>query len=195
MAMDCIEELTETFKKNGATVQYVLNECGKMTNIIFTYGAYTSYVDVIEKGNQYKILCYGDYSTYVLGKNWWHVYLDDIGTREFNADYIAEKVEAGEVYEFDPGKFIKDVKEYFKENNINRKSVGDAWDDEDVEASLEEVDGTTSAIEFVNMISDIIDPSVWELAQSWGWKLRDHFLCWIAIIRYAQNKLKEDKAK
>lgn len=195
MAMDCIEELTESFKKNGATVQYVLDERGNMTNIVFKYGAYTSYVDVIEKGNQYKILCYGDYSTYVLGKNWWHVYLEDIGTREFNADYIAEKVEAGEPYEFDPGKFIEDVKEYFRENNINRESVGDEWDDEDIESTLEEVDGTSSAIEFVNTIADIVDPNVWEIAQHWGWKLKDHFLCWIAIIRYAQKKLKEDIEK
>ena len=191
--MDRVDEIVESFKRNNADVKYVLNENGKMTNIEFEYSGCKSYIDVIEKDNTYKIICYGDYKTFVLGSNWWHVYLDDIGTRDFNLDYVASKVEAGEAYEFEADKFRDDVHEYFEENGINKDTYREFFEDRDVEYYLNEVSGRVEAVEFINMCDDELGLAIWEVAGKWGYKLTKHFIIWVAIIKYAQEKLQEDK--
>lgn len=192
---DAVGEIVEMFKRNNAKVSYVLNDMNKMTSIEFEYYGSKSYIDVIEKENTYKIICYGDYRAYVLGSNWWHVYLDDIGTKDFNLDYVASKVEAGEAYEFDPEDFIKDVKEYFEENNINADTYKDIWEAEDVEYNLNNVDGYVSAMDFVDMMDNAAELGLWEVAGKWGYRLRQHFICWMAIIRFAQEQFEKDQAE
>ncbi len=185
-------------------VDYTIDEHGNMTNIEFWRNGYTSYIDIIKRvskdnGNtrEFKVVCYGDYESFVLGQNWWNFYLDDIDP--YNLGYNLEKVEAGKARVFDYEAFVQDAKEYFEENEYDEKTLGEeAWSD--IQYEIDEVESEYDRVPHLEKIEEIFkdylgyEPSEFMMAACrWGYVYADHFICQMAIIKIAQDAYRKER--
>lgn len=174
----------ETIKKsmkNGSQITYILDRDGHMTNIIFNRKGNYSYIDVIRKRGAYAICFYGDYKPLVIQGNWRDMTLDEIPTRNFS--YIFEKIDAGEYEEFDVDEFHKEAKEYFAEYENK----------EELYAIIDRVEYEHERYRcFEELVEVTDDPGVAEGFLDLGMVATPHFMCWMAIIELAQEKMRED---
>lgn len=185
-------------------VDYTIDEHGNMTNIEFWRDGYTSYIDIIKRvskdnGNtrEFKVVCYGDYESFVLGQNWWNFYLDDIDP--YNLGYNLEKVEAGKARVFDYEVFVQDAMEYFKDHEYYGKTIGeDAWSD--IQDEIDEVEGEYYRMSHLEKIEEILKDCVgleaidfMMDAHAWGYVYADRFLCQMAIIKIAQDAYRKER--
>lgn len=184
-----IEQEYEQIKKDMSKgeVHYTLDQDGHMTNIAFKRHGYFSYVDVIQKRGAYAIVFYGDYEPFVIQGNWWNVTLEEFNPRNFG--YVMEKIGTDNCEEFDYEKFRRDAREGILELQ---------FDDKDLEAQAFEI---TDSLEYEferheicdRLIEALHDPDIVEVFWDWGMRPTAHFLCWMAIVDLAQEKMREDE--
>lgn len=201
---ELIDEMVDCLTARPWKVDYTIDEYGNMTNIEFWRDGYTSYIDIIKRvsknnGNtrQFKVVCYGDYESFVLGKKWWDFYLDDIDP--YDLGYNLENVEAGKASVFDYETFIQDAKEYFEENEYDEKTLGkDAWSEiqNEIDKIKREYDRVPHLEKIEAIFKDYLGyaPSKFMMdACRWGDVCADHFICQMAIIKIAQDAYRKEK--
>lgn len=171
--------------REGSSVSYTLNDKGHMTNIEFRRGGCYSYVDVLKRDHAYCIVCYGDYKPLVLCGNWYGVCLDQFNPE--NLFYVSEKVDAGKFEDFDYDQFKKDATEYYSEMDMTEEQR------EEVAEIISDVGYFDSKQDCYEKLSELFpDDYIGEVFGDWGMVPNPHFLCWMAIIYLAQEKMRED---
>lgn len=174
-----VDEAIKELNHFKCDIKVTKDNKGNMMAIEFKRQGYTSYIEVIKKENLFKIICTGDYHTYVFGSNWYNHYLNNINP--YDLDYNASKLEAGKAYKFDDDQFVKDMNSYFEEYKVKYKHP-----------DVDYVENEHEAYYLINKLQKH-DPDIWEVAQYWGYVIEPHFVVWMAIIKMAQDYDKKVK--
>lgn len=203
----------QRLKKEPYSIEYKLNEQGKMTNIIFKKDDAYSYIDVIAKGNQCKILFYGDLDSMLMGRNLHHFYLDDIKPDIY--EYNREKVEFGIDREFNGELFKHEAYEYLSNIRYNLDcSMLSSLTSKEEQAKCEKAHAQVLECEkyitshnwhqgnylmayewldehlpFINCPQDLLC----DFGEDWGLYWSPIWATWFAIIAIAQEKFRKDK--
>lgn len=186
--MKTFEEMIEDAIKNlHGTMTLTLDNNHHIKNVEFvSSNGYKSYIDVVTKGNNSRMFCYGDYKTIVFGDMYCYN-IDEINT--WNYEYYKGKVEAGETERFDYMTFKEEVKAYIDESFEDDKENEKYQEALDC-LELSEIDDYRY-IHFLDDLSEILnDPEVY--CKGFGRIPHPHYVVWMALIKIAQDYFKKD---